>query len=168
MLTIQQPAEMATKDEDKAAVTLKTSELKAHMMDWSVDDMHKEFRVLHLKLLLKCSKKLGLCRITNSICLSCNNNNEIVTQAGKRSCIEHLFWVDLPLDLSSMSFHNRKIVTLLGKRSFVCSSSWGGSIIFTCADHPVGLFVLCSNWELSSLYFRRYCRNCLSFRALKM
>ena len=39
------------------------------------------------------------------------------------------------------------IVTLLGKRSFISRSSPGGSIIFPCPDHFVGLSVLCSYWS---------------------
>ena len=38
------------------------------------------------------------------------------------------------------------IVTLLGKRSFICRSSPGGSIIFPCPDLFLGLSVLCSYW----------------------
>ena len=51
-----------------------------------------------------------------------------------------------------------KIVTLLGKRSFICRSSPGRSIIFPCPDLFVGLSVLCSYWMLETIRGIRECR----------
>ena len=43
---------MATRDGDAATVTLTATELKPPIMEWSVEDVHKDF--LHSKPLLKC------------------------------------------------------------------------------------------------------------------
>ena len=56
----------------------------------------------------------------------------------------------------------------MGKRSFLCRSSPGGSIIFPCPDHFVGPSVLQSNWGFRVQCFGRYCRNWLTFTALQM
>ena len=58
------------------------------------------------------------------------------------------------------------IVTLLGKRSFICRSSLEGQSPFHV---QTTLFsVLWSTLELRSEYFGRYCRNGPSFTQLKM
>ena len=71
-------------------------------------------------------------------------------------------WASLSGVQSSVTFLRLNVIGCCWGGTFNCPAStcWlidcalsqyvavlGGSIIFTCADQPVGLFVLCSNWS---------------------
>ena len=45
---MQQPVEVVTIEDDVATITLKATELKHSRMDWSVEEIHKEFTVFKI------------------------------------------------------------------------------------------------------------------------
>ena len=61
---------MGARKEDAVTVILIGAELKMPIMDWSVEDVHKEFTVF--KTLAKMWLGTKGFQITNSIFLSCN------------------------------------------------------------------------------------------------